>query len=340
MKVAFDAVVFTQTAAGSARVARGLLDAVRGRHPGIEVIEIGGGDLRARGSAAQRALAVRQDLLWYAGGGVRRAAQRAGADLVHLPTFRGPLRAGPPPAVVTVHDLEVLRHPEWFPRWSGTYGRLAVPRALRAATRVVCVSHASARAVVALGVPERRVRVVHNGIDAFWGEPAGPPPVTGPYLLAVGTREPRKNLARVLEAHRLLRWQARPERLVVVGDAGWGDVAPPAGEGVVALGRVPDRTLRDLYAHAAAVVFPSLAEGFGLVVGEALAAGARIVASDLEAHREVAGDDAVYCDPLDPASIASAVIAALAGPAPAARRDLTWEAAADALVAVWREVCP
>jgi len=340
VKVAFDAVVFTQTAAGSARVARGLLGALRAGHPDIELIEIGGGELRARGSAAQRALAIRQDLLWYAGGGVRRAAALAGADLVHLPTFRGPLRPGPPPAVVTVHDLAVLRHPEWFPRWSGAYGQLAVPRALCAAARVVCVSAATARDAVALGVPRKRVRVVPNGIDALWSEPAGPAPIDGPYLLAVGTLEPRKNLARVLEAHCLLRARGRSERLVVVGDTGWGGIAPPAGEGVVALGRVADETLRDLYAHAAAVVFPSLAEGFGLVVGEALAAGTRIVASDLDAHREVAGDDAVYCDPLEVHSIARAISDALARPAPAARRDLTWERAADALVAVWREVCP
>ena len=91
MRVAFDAVVFTQSRAGSARVARGLLDALPVVAPEIEIVRLGSGGFAGRGSARQKLAALRQDLAWY-GDGLARAARRAGADLLHCPTFRAPLR--------------------------------------------------------------------------------------------------------------------------------------------------------------------------------------------------------------------------------------------------------
>ena len=336
MRVAFDAVVFTQSRAGSARVARGLLDALPGVAPEIELVEVGGGDFAGRGSARQKAAAVQQDLAWY-GGGLARAARAARADVLHCPTFRAPLRHAGLPVVATVHDLAVLREPGWFPAWSRSYGRYLTPRAIRRADRVVCVSEATARDVAGLlDVPAGRVRVVPNGIDAIFGEPADPAPVEGPYVLFVGTPEPRKNLPRLARAIELLAGEGRPERLVVAGADGWGDVVLPVA--TVQLGRVGDDTLRDLVAHAGCVAYPSLWEGFGLVAGEALAAGTPVVCSDVPALREVAGDDGVYCDARSVDSIAGALRRALDGPRPAPRRTLTWEAAARALADVWREL--
>jgi glycosyltransferase involved in cell wall biosynthesis len=336
VRVAFDAVVFTQSRAGSARVAQGLLDALPGVAPEIDVVLLGGGAFAGRGSARQKAAALRQDVAWY-GRGLARAARAAGADVLHCPTFRAPLRHAGLPVVATVHDLAVLREPGWFPAWSRTYGRHLTPRAIRRADRVVCVSQATARdAAGLLGVPADRLRVVPNGIDARFGDPPAGAPVEGPYVLVVGTPEPRKNLSRLAEAMTLLAREGRPERLVLAGADGWGDVAPPAG--AVLLGRVDDDMLRDLFAHARCVAYPSLWEGFGLVAGEALAAGTPVVCADIPALREVAGDTGVYCDPLSVDSIADALRRALDGPRPAARRELTWEAAAAALAGVWREL--
>jgi glycosyltransferase involved in cell wall biosynthesis len=338
MRVAFDGVVFTQSRAGSARVARGILAALPSVAPEIEVVEVGGGAFRGRGSARQKVAALRQDLAWY-GDGLARAARRSNADLLHCPTFRAPLRSAGLPVVATLHDLAVLREPAWFPRWSRTYGRHLMPRAIRLADRVVCVSQATARdASGLLGIPEGNVRVVPNGVDSLFSEPASSRPVEGPYLLFVGTPEPRKNLERLVEAVALLHVQGRPERLVLAGADGWGDVRLPAGGRVVALGRVSDPVLRDLYAHASCVAYPSLWEGFGLIAGEALAAGCPVVASDIPALREVAGADAEYCDPMSVSSIAVALEHALDGPRPAPRRTLTWESAASALADVWREL--
>ena len=281
---------------------------------------LGAGGFAGRGSARQKVSALRQDLAWY-GDGLARAARRAGADVLHCPTFRAPLRGARLPVVATVHDLAVLREPGWFPAWSRTYGRHLMPRAIRLADRVVCVSQATARDVSGLlGVPDGRLRVVPNGIDAVFSEPAGPPPVDGPYILFVGTPEPRKNLERLAAAVSILHGEGRPERLVLAGADGWGGVELPRGDRVVPPGASPTPTLRDLYAHASCVAYPSLWEGFGLVAGEALATGCPVVCSDIPALREVAGGDAEYCDPLSVPSIADALRRALDGPRPAPPR--------------------
>jgi glycosyltransferase involved in cell wall biosynthesis len=338
LRVAFDGVVFTQSRAGSARMAQGILDALPAVAPDIEIIALGAGGFAGRGSTRQKAAALRQDLAWY-GHGLARAARRAGVDLLHCPTFRAPLRAAGVPVVATVHDLAVLREPGWFPAWSRTYGRLLMPRAMRLADRVVCVSQATARdASALLGVPDARLRVVPNGIDAVFSKPAGTCPVVGPYILFVGTPEPRKNLERLATAFSTLLSEGRPERLVLAGADGWGGVELPPGDRVARLGRVSDEMLRDLYAHASCVAYPSLWEGFGLVAGEALATGCPVVCSDIPALREVAGSEAEYCDPRSIPSIADALRRALAAPRPAARRELTWESSAGLLAAVWREL--
>ena len=337
MRVAFDVTCLTQSRAGTARLARGLLSTFE-ETPDLEIVELGEKVLHGRGSLAQKRAVLQQDLGWY-GGGLARAALTSGADCLHCPTFRAPLRRARLPTVVTVHDLAVLREPAWFPRWSRAYGQRLMPRAVRGADRVVCVSRSTADDVVRLlHVPEQRVRVIPNGIDALFSTPAAPPPIEGPYLLAVATPEPRKNLERLLLAHGLLRAEGRHERLVLVGADGWGGVELANRPEVVALGRVADPVLRDLYAGAEALVFPSLWEGFGLPVGEALATGCRIVCSDLPMLREISGADATYCDPLSAQGIADAIAQSLAGPRPSPRRELTWERAASAVVDLWREL--
>jgi glycosyltransferase involved in cell wall biosynthesis len=340
VRVAFDQVVFTQSRAGSARVARGLLDALPAVAPDVEIVQVGASGFAGRGTARQKLVALRQDVAWY-GDGLGRAARRARADALHCPTFRAPLRRPGLPVVATVHDLAVLREPAWFPAWSRGYGRHLMPRAIRLADRVVCVSHATARDVSGLlGIAESRLRVVPNGIDRVFSEPAVSVPVEVPYILFVGTPEPRKNLARLVAAVSLLAEEGRAERLVLAGADGWGDVELPPRDRVAHLGRVDDQVLRDLYAHAGCVAYPSLWEGFGLVAGEALAAGCPVVCSDLPALREVAGSEAAYCDPTSVESIADALRSALDGPRPAPRRTFTWESAARSLADVWRELIP
>jgi glycosyltransferase involved in cell wall biosynthesis len=338
MRVAFDAACFRLDRAGTARAAAGLLGALGSLPEEPEVTLLGDGPPLDRGTLARRAAVIDQDLAWY-GRGLAAAAARTGGDLLHCPTFRGPLRPPGLPLVVTVLDLAVLREPSWFPRWSRTYGALAVPRVVRSADRVLCCSQATADDVAGrLDVGPDRIRVVPLGIDALFSERPGPAPLPAAYVLGVATPEPRKNLDRVLAAHRLRRGRGAPETLVLVGGGGWGGVELRPEDGVTLLGRVGDVRLRDLYAHAAATVVASLWEGFGLPAGEALAAGCPLVCSDIAPLREVAGEDAVYCDPRSVESIAAALDRAVLGPRPAPRRELTWERTAAGTVDVWREL--
>jgi glycosyltransferase involved in cell wall biosynthesis len=229
--------------------------------------------------------------------------------VLHCPTFRGPFRADGK-LVVTVHDLAVLRHPAWFNRWTATYSRLAVPRVLRAATRVIAVSEFTKREIVSLlGLPPQTIDVVPNGVEDVFT--ADGPKADGDYALAVGTLEPRKNLARIARAVDV--------ELRVVGARGWGGVDPP--ENVTWLGDVSDDELAALYRGARCLVYASLYEGFGIPVAEALACGCPVVTSAGSPMQELAGDDAVYVDPTDADSIREGVARAFA---PAPRRAATW----------------
>ena len=160
----------------------------------------------------------------------------------------------------------------------------------------------------------------------------------GDYVLAVGTLEPRKNLLRLVQAARLADVELR-----VAGQRGWGNV-DVGGDGVSLLGFVPDDELARLYRGALCVAYTSLYEGFGIPVLEALACGAPVVTSAGTAMAEVADGAAVLVDPSDPEAIADGIRRAIASRAelaargPERARDFTWQASAEATVAVYREV--
>jgi glycosyltransferase involved in cell wall biosynthesis len=320
VRVGVDVSPLAQTRAGTARHVRGLLGALAGRDLEVEQLSFGG-----PGPAAS----VARDTWWYYAGLPRRAR---GLDVLHCTTFRGPLRA-PVPFTVTLHDLALVRHPELFPRWHRWTGRAGIGPVARAAGRVLAVSEFTKReAVELLGLPPERVTVVGNAV-----EPRFTPRnslLQGDYVLAVGTLEPRKNLRRTAEAAARAGVELR-----VVGARGWGGVEIPGW-----LGEVSDDELVDLYRGARALVFPSLYEGFGIPILEAMACGTPVVTSLGGGTEEVAGDAAILVDPLDVDSIAAGIRAA------GARRDelgalgleraarFTWEAVGDRAEAVWREL--
>jgi glycosyltransferase involved in cell wall biosynthesis len=301
IRVAIDTTPLRQTRAGTARYVRGLLE-----HLELEPVSF---------PATSRLRTLAADLLWY-------PRLSADADVLHCPTFRGPLQARRP-LVVTVHDLAVLRHPEWFNRWTARYSRLAVPRVVRAASRVIAVSEFTRSELVdLLRVPPERISVVPNAVEDVF-TPVGAR-AEGDFVLAVGTLEPRKNLERIAAAV--------DGELRVVGAHGWGDVRLPAN--VTLLGDVTDEELAALYRGARCLVYASLYEGFGIPVAEALACGCAIVTSQGSAMAEVAGDDATYVDPLDPESIRDGI--ARATP-PGPRRGPGWDEVAAQTWRVYEE---
>ncbi len=282
MKVALDVSPLRLTRAGSARYVAGLRDALRGH---IEVAELAWG-------GSGRATAALRDVVWYPLG-LPRAAR--GADVLHCPTFRAPFRSRTP-LVVTVLDLAVVRRPELFNRWNRTYSRLAVPRAVRAARELIAISEfTKGELVELLAVDPERVTVI--GVPPSPSLTPDGPRAEGDYVLAVGTLEPRKNLERAAEAARRAGVELR-----VVGARGWGDVS---ANGVRWLGELGDDELAPLLRGARALLYPSLYEGFGIPILEAMAVGTPVVTSRGGATEEVAGGAAVLVDPLDPGAIAA-----------------------------------
>jgi alpha-1,3-rhamnosyl/mannosyltransferase len=323
MNVLVDASPLVQTRAGTARYLKSLLRELRRRDDlEVETTSFGRGD---------KLSTVARDGLWYP----FALGRRRGADVLHCPTYRGPLRSALP-LVVTVHDLAVFRHPDAFNLWTRTYSPRVVPRVLAAARRIIAVSEFTRRELVELlRIRGEKIRVVPNGVDDEFTRDG--PAAEGEYVLAVGTLEPRKNLARLVEAAR-----SNDVELRVVGARGWGGVEV-GGNGVRWLGEVGDAELARLYRGALCVAYPSLYEGFGIPVLEAMACGAPVVTSRGTAMEEVADGAAVLVDPNDSEEIAAGIERAAAErDALVARgferaRAFRWEAIADTTVEVYRE---
>jgi glycosyltransferase involved in cell wall biosynthesis len=287
MNVAMDVTPLRLTQAGTARYIRNLRQRLD-----VQPVAFGG---------ANRASVLARELWWYP---FRLSALGSGTDVLHCTTYYGPLRPRVP-TVVTVHDLAVFRHPEAFPRWTRSYAPILVPRVLRAARSVIAVSAFTASELeTLLRLPRERIHVVPNAVDDTF-TPDGPR-ADGDYVLVVGTLEPRKNLGRAIEAAARIGVDLR-----VVGALGWGGVEV-RGANVTWLGAVDDDELARQYRGSLCVLYPSVYEGFGLPVLEAMACGAAVVTSAGGATEEVAGDAAVFVDPLDVGAIAAGIEAAIA----------------------------
>ena len=290
--------------------------------------------------------------LWHAPGPWRwPPVQRATGpvDVVH-----GTAVAVPPseraPLVMTIHDLAFLAEPEAFTRHGLRFFRRGTSLARRHARLIVVPSEATAAECRAAGFDDDRLRVVP------WGHQAGV--VTAAdvdqvrarhglpdrYVLFVGTMEPRKNLRRLAAAWRRLGL-ATEVPLVLAGPEGWGDGGID-GVGIVPVGFVAGPERDALYAGASVVAYPSLREGFGLPVLEAMAQGAAVLTSAGTATEEVAGDAAVLVDPLDEHAIAAGLERLLADPAAAAALGarararaaaFTWDRAASGYAAAYAE---
>ena len=218
-------------------------------------------------------------------------------------------------SVVTIHDL-VWRHaPETMRRRNLLVERLLMGPSIRRADQVICVSRFTASEVsryypAAVG----KCRVVHEAAEADISVVARPPRLPDNYLLFVGTLEPRKNLPRLLRAYARLAGDADIPALVIVGGGGWGNenlagmVAELGLESRVTLsGYVPDAELQGMYAGAFGLLMPSLYEGFGLPVLEAMQHGVPAIASSTSSLPEVVGDAGLLVSPYSETELASAI---------------------------------
>jgi len=291
-------------------------------------------------------------------------ARRLDAALFHAPHYVLPL-ALPCPAIVTVHDLIHLRHPEFLPGpLALLYARRMLPRAVRAAAWTITPSESVRHdLVVELGAAPGRVVAIPNGVDDVFRTPLAGAELERElaalalrpgYLLFVGNPKPHKNLDRLLVAYARVAGE-RPDLppLVLVGAR--RESLPPLRRRLAALGLesrvrplgyVDDARLPALYQGALALLFPTLAEGFGLPIAEAMASGTPVLVSDRPVHLEVAGDAAERVDPLDPDSIAAGLVRLLDSPVRRQRMSergreraarFRWDRAAARTVELYRE---
>jgi glycosyltransferase involved in cell wall biosynthesis len=241
-----------------------------------------------------------------------RKLRRYDVDLLHSTAGFSPLLTDVP-TILTVHDISPITHPEWFSRGYATLYRALTPFALRSADHVVTIS-AFSQSEIERTYPwtKGKISAVHNGLTPIPDDDTDP--VDGldadSYLLFVGSLNPRKNVSRLLDAYEQYRQQVDdPLPLVLAGSQRdvFAAVDRSPIDDVHALGFVPDAQRNWLYHHAAALLFPSLYEGFGLPIIEAMDCGIPVLTSNIGAMAEVAGDAAILVDPTDTDAIAAGI---------------------------------
>lgn len=286
--------------------------------------------------------------------------ERVGVDVHHGPHYTMPERSRVP-VVVTIHDLTFFDHPEWHERSKVRFFRRAIRVAARRAAALICVSETTADRLHALCDVRAPVYVAPHGVDSHRFSPDEPSPGADaavlrrlgldpgrPYVVFVGTVEPRKNVPALVAAFGRIAAGHPDVRLVLAGQPGWGARAMqeavtalgPAADRVVRTGYVPDEGVPALLRAAAVVAYPSLQEGYGLPALEALACGAPLVTTRGTAMAEIAADAAVLVPPGDVEALSEALDTMLsAGPEDPAclnrryhglaiARGRTWEASA------------
>ena len=367
MRIGLDGKILTLRAGGTGRYAinltRAMLAEAAAHRPDLEFVVLTGPQTSRevmeefRGRCEERFLGAKSSVIRSLTL-VPAALRRLGVDVFHGMDHVGiPLVGRSCRYVVTVHDVIPLILPETFTPRHRLVVRLALARVRRKADRVVVPSHAVKRDVVRrVGVPEDRVVVTHEGCEPRFrpvrsegvqrdvAARYGLPPR---YVLAVGTLEPRKNLTTLLDAFARLRRDGEVDpdlRLVLAGARGWLDEPIFATvrslgleDAVRFTGFVDDADLPAVYGGAALFAFPSLHEGFGLPLLEAMACGVPVVTSNIASMPEVAGDAAVLVDPRDAGGLAAAIARVLRDEALRDRlreagigraRQFSWEATA------------
>ncbi|MFL6239525.1 MAG: glycosyltransferase family 4 protein [Actinomycetes bacterium] len=270
-----------------------------------------------------------------------RAAR--GVALAHTLSFppTPALRRAAGRTLFTVHDLTWWRYPELSSRLGRLYYRRVAAAAIADCDLLVPTETVRAEVIAELGVTPDRVTAVPWGVTPI--ADVAPAKRPRPYVLALGTREPRKNLAILVEAYRRSGLSGTHD-LVLAGRRGWGPDDPP---GVVVVDAPTDEHLGALLRGAAALASPSLYEGFGLPLLEAFSVGRPVVCSDIPVFREVTAGLAEYADPRDPDGFAAALVAVARDGRHAPAKALvahaatyTWSRAAAELLALYARLVP
>src|SRR5262245_643771 len=293
-----------------------------------------------------------------------RPLRRLGIDVFHGPAFVIPRTKRGFASVVTIHDLVAFLHPATVPWRYSLYMRGQIREAVRRADRIIAISEAERDELIeTTGARADKIRVIYHGVEPRFRPPRDPEEtepllarygITRPFLFHLGNIEPRKNLHSVFRAFEMIRRKTdRRLSLVIGGETGWlykgileearrCDAGPPP----IFTGYLAEEDAAVSLGAASVFVFPSLYEGFGMPILEAMACGVPVVTSDRGAMREVAGGAALLVEPESPEAIAGAIVSILEDPALAGRLSamgreraagFTWERAAAQTLALYRE---
>ena len=360
MKVALDASAVPDPPGGAGRYVLALAGALHRRDDvDVTVVTRKGDVVRWPAPVVDRAPARRPVRLGWEQVGLPQVVRGLRTDVHHGPHYTMPLALGLP-AVVTVHDLSFFTHPEWHQRTKVAFFRAAIATAARRASALIAVSAATAALLDVRAHPKAPVHVVPHGVDhdRFRPDDAGDDQaalartgVTRPYVVFVGTLEPRKDVPTLVRAFDRLAGADADLTLLLAGARGWGadavdraEAEAAHGDRILRPGYVPEDDMPALLRHAAAVAYPSLEEGFGLPVLEAMACGAPVVTTSGTVMEEVAAGAAFLTPPGDDRRLAEALEAAIEGDADRRRLGLevaarhTWEASAAGHAEVYRAV--
>ena len=277
-------------------------------------------DMSAQKTMTSRLQTLHRDLVWMHWS-LPQAAKRANIDILHMPANIIPLKSGIP-TVVTILDTIVLQNPENFTWWFRNYAKFFLPRAAKTADRIVTISENSKEALIRfLKVPAEKISVTYLAASSEF-RPASEQERDairhkyrlGRYILTIGTLEPRKNIVRVLRAFSKLLKEDPGLELVHAGPRGWmfesalKEVSRLQIENSVKfLGLVPLSDLPYLYSAAEIFVYPSLYEGFGLPVLEAMSCACPVVTSNTSSIPEITGESAELVDPYSEEDIFNAM---------------------------------
>jgi glycosyltransferase involved in cell wall biosynthesis len=309
MKIAFDSGPLLDPPTGVARYTRELGDALEARGIDLQRYAVALRGSVPPGVARMRVPARLAQVAWRRFGRPKIERLTGPVDVVHATNFVLPPSGAP--GVVTVHDLSFYRD-DTFP--GGHRLRELVPWSVERAAMVLTPTRAVADEVKErYRVPDDRVTVTAEGVSpVFFGATPlsdtalGRLGISGPFVVAAGSIEPRKNLPRLLQAWRLIADHLDGWTLVLAGPTGWGPQLPEA-PGVVLPGFLGDETLPGLFAAAEIFCYPSLYEGFGLPPLEAMAAGTPVVAGNYPCAREVLDGAALIVDPTSVEALAEAL---------------------------------
>lgn len=228
------------------------------------------------------------------------------ADLIHFPVFGAPLLC-PVQTILTIHDATPWKFPETTSKGVRFYYKPLFRQSIQKAKKIITVSNSSRIDLInLLGIPPKKIETIYEAVDKkFFNvnniKCADNLKLTFPYILSVGTIEPRKNIATLIEAFRILKHQYKvPHKLVFTGRLGWADsidIEDSIKSDIIFTGFLQDEALPSLYNNASVYVFPSIYEGFGFPILEAFALKVPVVCSNTSSLPEIGSNGCLYANP-------------------------------------------